>query len=113
MPDVLMFTETWLKPTTNDAELGLKKFSILRLDRHDSPNNCVLGGGVLLDVNKKLKSALLENVSVTEIMSAGLTTIFSWVLSRGLTTPSSTNSVPNTRAGHEVQVQDLVGGRHI
>ena len=66
MPDVLMFTETWLKPTTNDAELGLKKFSILRLDRHDSPNNCVLGGGVLLDVNKKLKSALLENVSVTE-----------------------------------------------
>ena len=61
-----MFTETWLKPTTNDAELGLKKFSSLRLDRHDSPNNCVRGGGVLLAVNDKLKSTLLENVNPIE-----------------------------------------------
>ena len=65
-PAVLMFTETWLKPTTNDAELGLKKFCIFRLDRHDSPSNCVRGGGVLLAVNRKFKSTLLENASLTE-----------------------------------------------
>ena len=60
MPDVLMFTETWLKPKTNDAKMGLKQFYIFRLDRHDSPNNCVYGGGVLLAVNRKFKSRLFE-----------------------------------------------------
>ena len=42
-PDVLMFTETWLKPTTNDAQIGLKKFCIFRLDRRDSPAFVVVG----------------------------------------------------------------------
>ena len=44
----------------------MRKFCTLRPDRYDSPKSCVLGGEVLLAVNRKFKSTLFENVSLTE-----------------------------------------------
>ena len=63
-----MFTETWLKPTTGDAKLGLRNFTVLRLDRHDTLNAASRGGWVLIVVNKKFKSSLLQNNSGTDFL---------------------------------------------
>lgn len=48
LPDVFIFTETWLTEVISDAEQGLKGYNIYRFDRSLLTSSCLRGGGVLI-----------------------------------------------------------------
>lgn len=54
--DVIVFSETWLTDDIADSELPLKDYNVYRCDRDIL--GVSRGGGVLVAVDKKLKSSL-------------------------------------------------------
>ena len=59
LPDIIVFTETWLKPDTDSASLGLFSYNIYRSDRAQRANQQSRGGGVLIAVHQSLSSHLI------------------------------------------------------
>ena len=57
-PQIIFLTETWLSPSITDAELNLTDYIIYRNDRKG--NVTERGGGVLIGIDKKLKSKVIE-----------------------------------------------------
>lgn len=64
--DVIIFCETNLDSDISDEELGCSVFNLYRRDRNEESSSKLSGGGVLIGVNKELKSWLIP-VSVTHI----------------------------------------------
>ncbi|KAG8226877.1 hypothetical protein J437_LFUL006587 [Ladona fulva] len=58
--DVIILTETDLKPSINNAELCLFNYNIYRKDRDINTSQKLSGGCVLIAVNKKLSSSSLS-----------------------------------------------------
>ena len=58
--DVIVLTETWLKPSIYDSELFNSSFMVYRCDR--SHHNCVFnnGGGVLVAVKSRFSSEIVD-----------------------------------------------------
>lgn len=48
LPDIIIITETWLKPNVLSSELGLRDFNIFRRDRTLSQQGLSKGGGVMM-----------------------------------------------------------------
>ena len=71
--DVIIFTETWLKPSTLDSELGLIDFNVYRCDRCLTGSDLTRGGGVLVAVRSCFKSKLLRLGSYAESIFVTLT----------------------------------------
>lgn len=61
--DIFAFTETWLTSNVNSSELGFKNFNVFRCDRNIHTSNLSRGGGVLIAVNNKLSSKLINITS--------------------------------------------------
>ena len=73
LPDVIIFTETWLKPSTLDSELGLTGFNVYRCDRCLTGSDLTRWGGVLVAVRSCFKSKLLRLGSYSESVFVTLT----------------------------------------
>ena len=50
-PDIVVATETWLKPDIHNAELEMDEYAVYRRDRRNN-----IGGGVLIAVHKSINS---------------------------------------------------------
>lgn len=61
--DVIIFTETWLKESTNDCELFGDNYSVYRCDRCALNSDKPFGGGVLIAVDKQIPS---QRIHVTD-----------------------------------------------
>lgn len=64
--DVVVFCETNLISEISDEELGLSNYNIYRRDRNEESSSKASGGGVLVGVNKELRSWVIPT-SVTQI----------------------------------------------
>lgn len=56
LPHILVFTETWLKSTTDSRSIGLFDYNIYRSDRNTADGHLTRGGGVLVAVHHSLAS---------------------------------------------------------
>ena len=59
LPDIIVLTETWLSPSTSNAELGLSRYQIYRCDRNGDSSTGTRGGGVLIALQKKIHASSL------------------------------------------------------
>ena len=60
LPDIIVFTETWLKPETDSSSLGLFSYNIYRSDRASRNDQQPRGGGVLVAVHQSISSHLVD-----------------------------------------------------
>ena len=65
-PNIIAFSETCLKPSTLDQELGLHGFSIYRRDRSPDSECPIRGGGVLVAVSHSVSSSLVYCGTLSE-----------------------------------------------
>ena len=65
-PNIIAFSETWLKPSTLDQEIGLQGFSIYRRDRSLDFDCPTRGGGVLVAVSHSISSSLVYCGTLSE-----------------------------------------------
>lgn len=71
--DIYIFTETWLNSSCFDRELFEGGFNVYRRDRETSASTKKRGGGVLIAVSNRLKSArITEYESDCEDIIMGL-----------------------------------------
>lgn len=61
--NIIIFTESWLKDSINDDELGFHDFFVYRCDRDYANLPVDRGGGVLIAIKKKYASQVVSNVS--------------------------------------------------
>ena len=59
VPDIIILTETWLKPYTLTSELGLHDFTVFQCDRAHT-GDVSRAGGVLLGIRKYHRSKPIE-----------------------------------------------------
>ena len=64
--DVLVFTETWLKPHTASSELGLQGFVVYRRDRNTVGEGATRASGVLVAVHENFNSSLVDVDLISE-----------------------------------------------
>ena len=64
-PDIIIATETWLNDTIKDSELESPGYTIYRKDRVKGTN-----GGVLIAINKSIKSSAISVTTNEEILWA-------------------------------------------
>ena len=91
-PQIIFLTETWLSPLITDAELNLTDYLIFRNDR--KCNVTERGGGVLIGVDKKLKSKVIdysEPHSISDHIFLKISTSnCKWIVSTSYFPPQST-----------------------
>ena len=58
-PDIIGLTETWAFEEIQDSELHLDGYNMFRQDRTDTKNG--RGGGVLLYMNERIKSTIVDD----------------------------------------------------
>ena len=56
VPQIIIFTETWLQPHIESHSLGLLGYNIFRCDRKLRAGHSARGGGVLIAVHHTLQS---------------------------------------------------------
>lgn len=57
--DVIILTQTWLKPDISDSELCFHGFQVFRLDRNPNNSSFLREGGVLIAINNYIKFHLI------------------------------------------------------
>ena len=60
LPDIIILTESWLNDDIQDSEIDLPFYNIFRTDRNYKNTSSTRGGVVLIAVNNKIKSRLLQ-----------------------------------------------------
>lgn len=61
--DIIIFTETWLRPGIFDSELMDDRYIVYRSDRSSTVTAKADGGGVLVAVHKSIKSTFISSQS--------------------------------------------------
>lgn len=69
-PQIIGLTETWLNNVIQSSYLSLPSYTIYRNDRNTR------GGGVLLAINSKLKSCIVQEQSECEILAVDIMLLF-------------------------------------
>ena len=59
VPQIIIFTETWLQPHIESHSLGLIGYNVFRCDRKLRAGNSARGGGILIAVHHTLQSKLV------------------------------------------------------
>lgn len=70
--DLIILTETWLSPDFQNAELGLRNYSIYRKDRDSNTSIKKLGGGVLIAIKNEFDSHMVQtnlNIEATFVLA--------------------------------------------
>lgn len=67
--EIIILTGTWLTPDITDAELGLDRFKIFRLDMNPDNSPHSRGGYVLIAINTSLTSSpvMLNHLNVEKV----------------------------------------------
>ena len=67
-PDIIGLTETWAFEEIQDSELHLDGYNMFRQNRTDTKNG--RGGGVLLYVNERIKSTIVDDYAEVEFTNS-------------------------------------------